>query len=122
MNNRCRQRRRLCLPDVKPHYNHIERRWKTRVNGKIVAGELMAVAAAYAGVPPVDNNESYYPYTLTGKPVRDDWQDHGHLITDILRVVLANPKQFTIIGNEDKYTAAERLLINNLQRRLISTV
>ncbi len=122
MNNRTRQQRRLRLPDVRPHYNHLERRWKTRVNGKTVAGELMVTASAYAGAPPVGDEESYYPYTLTGRPVRDDWQDHGHLMTDILRVVLAKPKQFTIAGHEDKYTAAERLLIDNLQRRLISTV
>ena len=82
----------------------------------------MTVAAAYAGAPPVRDKESYYPYSLTGQPVRDDWEDHGHMMTDILRVLLAKPKQFTIDGHEDKYTTAERLLIDNLQRRLISTV
>lgn len=122
MNNRRRLLQRLTLPDIRPHYNHLERRWKARVHGRTVTGPLDHVAAAYADVPVPNPRESYFPYTLTDVPVRDDWEMHGHMIADILRALLANPTRFTIAGFEDRYSDAERQLLDSTQRRLIKPV
>ena len=125
MNNRRRLLQRLTLPDIRPHYNYLERCWKARVHGRTVTGGLMHVASEYAGAPPVGDSEfyeSYYPYALQGAPVRVDWEDHGHTMTDVLMALLSAPRRFTIADHEDAYTPAERQLIASLQHRLIAAL